>query len=975
MAATTINIDGIVTSEPGVFTRTSSADMEVGAQSSRGIVALIGTAEGGIPVTANLEPKNFISLADPIQARRAFRAGALREAAVLAFSPSNDEQIPGGALRVIAMKVNQATQSSFTFNKGDVPALVVTSSGYGAHTEQISVQQQDGTEAGTKHLTVVLEDVTEDVDNIGGVPYFSVRYREDGTGWDNVALQVQASGIRAYAARREAGLEGDAYDLATAGSTMSVVSSSSSDTRRITIYGLDANDSPQTEVLTLNGQNRVLGTRTWNRVYGVSVSAALTGATVTVREGSTRTVATSAAVITSNVLTVTVSSGHRATVGALATVAGHDSTHNIASETAISAVTATSISIPLTGSNGTSGDAVGTVTFYPDVLTLVNDTDGRRKGVRLGSAMFVARRALMLRASGATTSDVVLFGLDQNGQTASELVTLNGTTPVETATTWSQITCIALEDVATSVSVHISGLAVVTTNSVQNTLQKAADHFNARQVASATPDEPYGFSFEILAQNTEFLVENLDLTQTAVPTTNADPTLIAPSGVDVKTATEEFNADLYALASFFGPRRETIGHSTLTDAEVVDFVPKIVRIIITAQNSHEYIGSIDGEEISVESDGSGTVAEIQALFVNAVMRDHRFNGRVSAAAYSTTGVDLTALTPSGFVFTTGDANLVASTQQETEGAGVVPDNFGPTFLQGGEEGEATDADWQRAFDKLRLIRVNTIVPLTGDPAVHAMLKQHLIDRAGVSIQSEADGIVGLSALDENNAPTGELPDKASIKSQILALNSRHVAAVAQSLTRFNAADRSELTTFEPWFLAAQIAGLQAGARTGIPLTEKAVNVIDYSQASDWHPKTDAHEMIQAGLLFIRKDSESEPTKIVRNVSSYTRTTSLLYVERSMNASHNELCYELRRRVKRAVGNKRNKRWVQAAESSAIAYLRSVSGDDDDSLIEGFEPKTLRVRRVNDRVEVNVRVNYPPPINFIDINISAGILND
>lgn len=968
--ATSITVDGIVTQRPGVYTRTDASQMEATSNSARGIVALIGTGEGGIPVSADLRPEDFLSIADPVQARQVFRSGDLREGTVIAFSPANDEAIPGGAQRVVAMKVNQATQSSYTFNKGDVPVLTVTSTDYGAFTEQISVLQEAGTEAGTKQLTVSFEEITETADNLGGSAYLDFRYREDGTGWDNVRLQVAPAGVMAYASRREAGLEGDAYDLATAGTTVTVVSSSTSDTRRITIYGTNTSDEPQTETLTMNGQNIVRGVRTWNRVYGASMSATLSGATVTMREASTRTVATTVAEILSNVLTVTVSSGHRATVGALATVADVSAGYTVTSETAISAVTATSISMALTGANGTAADGAGTVSFYPDILTVVNNTDGVRKGVQLGSAMFVARGTLKLRTSSATLGTVALFGFNASGQAASEIVQLpDDTSPVETATSWSQITAIALEDIATAAYVHIAGIAVATTHTTQTTIQKVADHFNARQVASGVADEPYGFYVTVLATNPDFLASNLDLTQTAVPADPApsDPTQVLPSGEDCKTATLEILADLYALMSFYD------NGSEMTSAERLDFQPKVVRITITAQNSHTYTVSLDGFEISVESDVSGTQAEIQTLLVNAIMRDHRVFGRVSAAAYSTTAVDVTSLGPTGFDLTTADANLVLSVEQELSGAGAVPDNTsGPVFLQGGSEGTAVDADWQQAFDLLKLIRVNTIVPLTGDPAVHAMLKEHLIGRANIRGRSEADGVVGLSALDEASAATGELPGKASIKEQIRSLNSRHVGAVAQSITRFNSAASRERTVFEPWFTAAAIAGMQAGAPVGTPLTEKGINALAFDQDSSWHPDRDFEELAAAGLLMLGQE-DGEPIKVIRNLSTYIRSTNLLFQERSMNDAHNTLCYEIRRRAKSVIGKVRGRRQVSSVSSEIIKYLGSVTGEG--GLIDGYDAGTLRVRRVNDSIEVSVTIFYPPPVNFMPITINAAIQND
>ena len=72
-----------------------------------GVVAIIGEADGGAPGAES----GLISIRSPNRIKDLFRSGPLVDAARLAFQPSNDPLVPGGAREVVIYKVNQSTQS------------------------------------------------------------------------------------------------------------------------------------------------------------------------------------------------------------------------------------------------------------------------------------------------------------------------------------------------------------------------------------------------------------------------------------------------------------------------------------------------------------------------------------------------------------------------------------------------------------------------------------------------------------------------------------------------------------------------------------------------------------------------------------------------------------------------------------------------------------------------------------------------
>lgn len=103
--------------------------------------AIVGRSVGG-------EPKTPIALRSPSHAKQILKGGELLKAVEKAFAPSNETN---GPYEIYAVRVNPATQSSLTL-KDDAAADVISlvSTDYGAHTTQIKVKIEAGTNKGKK---------------------------------------------------------------------------------------------------------------------------------------------------------------------------------------------------------------------------------------------------------------------------------------------------------------------------------------------------------------------------------------------------------------------------------------------------------------------------------------------------------------------------------------------------------------------------------------------------------------------------------------------------------------------------------------------------------------------------------------------------------------------------------------------------------------------------------------------------------
>jgi hypothetical protein len=267
--ATSIFFNGRVISVPGSYTEVDASGLEQVGLGASGIVALIGTAEGGRPVSAIEETKDFIRLGKPERVRQAFRSGDLREAGGILFEPAKDPDIAAGAQEIVAMKVNPAKQSTATLANAQGDALEVTSRDYGAFTGQINISIAPGTSKG-KLVSIVFEDIVEGVDDLGGDDIFQLTYAGGANGWGTMSGLVAPGGnIEADATRAFAGLDSDLGTQLGSNTEIEAVSDNPADVgNQVTVWGLDGAGDPVREVLVLAGTNVVVGAQVFSVLLG-----------------------------------------------------------------------------------------------------------------------------------------------------------------------------------------------------------------------------------------------------------------------------------------------------------------------------------------------------------------------------------------------------------------------------------------------------------------------------------------------------------------------------------------------------------------------------------------------------------------------------------------------------------------------------------------------------------------------------------
>ncbi len=280
----------------------------------------------------------------------------------------------------------------------------------------------------------------------------------------------------------------------------------------------------------------------------------------------------------------------------------------------------------------------------------------------------------------------------------------------------------------------------------------------------------------------------------------------------------------------------------------------------------------------------------------------------------------------------------------------------PVPLSGGSEGIATVSHYREALERLEEIRVNTIVDLTGDPAVAALLRAHLQYRAGLG-RSEADGTVGI-----RNASGTDVPSRDELRQQIQAINSRHLRAAVQAFQAFNS--RGELAEFAPPFLGALIAGMQAGTPVGVSLTSKPLSVLSLRQSPLWSPSRDADAILGLGA-WVAQEVDGVGFRCLRNITTHLSSSNVAFTEASVNEAANFAIFSLRTDLEVAIGDNSTAQTIQAlAVKSLEAIIRSGS-------ITAY--RNLQITKTLDVARVYVEIAPVVPTNFIIID--AQLFNE
>lgn len=946
--ASTVNVGGRTTAIPGSYTEVDASALARPGTGTTGVIALIGEASGGAPYTAaDSDFPGYYRITNPGKVPRTFRSGDMLEAGTMLFDATSDPNIPASAQEVVFVKVNPSTPSTRTLYDGTGAIWgVVSSRDYGLHTTQVSLDIEAGTDGG-KLITVNAhyDSKTEVFDNVGASAWFTVAHRISATLGHltaTIGTTTFTGTITLDAGLDFSGVVGTAGTISALGAAdeptnpwvsgvATIVSSSAADTAQaVIVYGISGG-VPASESITLNGTTPVNGSTAFSRVHGIYKPA--TTGTVQVSAVGPVVFETLAAAETWGGSLIRATDGQlEATKGALTFLADGATTKTLL-VLGSSGGSPTMEQITLSGTT-----PVSTTTIDWDYIVAVF-------GYEVENARTITLRGLLwaddteARLVSSSTADVgvevLVFGKDDAGAQAYELVTLNGTSAVDTATAWDTVYGFMLADQDSTawtgtITLSTAAASIVVKGAGQTSFTLVVGAAAGKSAGRIVPmgwhvgggqsggGTTIAFNWAGLTGDNALIYVGED----------ADGDFIAesePAGTSGTTAATFTR--LHALVYEGG-----IGGTSSTAQSIVAWT--LTNSAYTSlQAVADFFDAFDGVTFTLSTTKTSTLT-----LDNLDQASGTTDASAGAASFYGVGYDVAATLNAQSVYVKAVLGSSTFKGAPMNGAGI--------FLRGGIEGVTTFAHWQAALNFLRGVRVNSIVPLTSDSAVHAACVAHAVYMAGAG-RSERDVILG--------AASGET--LAQLKTRARELNTRHARLCVQDVLRNNTDGVRE--QFPPYFTACLAAGMQAGAAVGEPLTWKYMNVLGVvGNDSSYTVVDDLDEMIQAGLHVV----EPVPNigfRWARGVTTHLLDNNLAYIEASMNHAVNLAVFDFRRAMEAVVGRSGFDGTVAAAKGNAVSILGQIIAA---RYITNWQ--NLDVSLEADVLTVAVEIAPTGPVNFV-----------
>jgi hypothetical protein len=307
----------------------------------------------------------------------------------------------------------------------------------------------------------------------------------------------------------------------------------------------------------------------------------------------------------------------------------------------------------------------------------------------------------------------------------------------------------------------------------------------------------------------------------------------------------------------------------------------------TVQKVVDRINSVTGFTASV-LDGNGAKVALNGL-------DGVTSQDVKTAAY-TVLADLQAVID--WINSTGEGFLTAT---RPTNAGKPPANIGFTYLTGGSDGVTTNTSWSNAYTTLQQVDVQWVVPITSDASIHAMNDSHVAYMSTVG-KMERRAIVGTASS------TSDTSAIAAAK----ALNSDRTSLVHIGFYDYD--DNGDLVLFEPYILAAMVAGAFSGVNPGTPLTNKTLKVRGLER--NLRNPTDTDLLINGGVLCV--ENTSKGYKVVKSITTWLTNDNYNRVEVSTGVAVDYVA----RNVREALDDLRGQKGTNILLSRAVSITES-----------------------------------------------------
>lgn len=278
-------------------------------------------------------------------------------------------------------------------------------------------------------------------------------------------------------------------------------------------------------------------------------------------------------------------------------------------------------------------------------------------------------------------------------------------------------------------------------------------------------------------------------------------------------------------------------------------------------------------------------------------------------------------------FNSSGDGLVTATRADN--AVWTPTNIPFTFMSGGSDGLTTMNEWARGFGVLQKEDVQWVVPISDNPAIHAMADSHCAFMSNVA-RMERRCIVG------TNVGT---TDDAAIEAAAN-LNSDRTSLVHLGFYDYNA--NGKLTLFPPYILAGLLAGMFSGVNPGTALTNKSIKIRGLER--ELSNPVDTDDLIEGGVLCVEKTTTG--FKVTKSITTWLVNDNYNRVEVSCGVAADFTARNVRNALDPLRGKKGTPTLLTEVVSRAEAALRELArpepmgpgvivGDDENPAYKGL----------------------------------------
>ena len=282
-----LELDGLRVYRPGVYATIDASSLG-GVSVSTGNIALVGN----FPQFEHDTPVTFLNARDLVD--YAPNDSEIALLAKIAFSPSDDPNVGGGASALTFLNVNTNAQASVDANDGDGDAAITFKSRvWGAQGNRTRVTITDNAADSSVDITASRNGATEVFKNLGGLDLAEVYY--SGSSLDSVSLDshptngIQVAWEKILTDVSTFGNAGTTDDMLVAGGTVSLsANTNSGEDMVVTLNGISAGGAAVSENITLTDEAAaVQSAKNYSSITSISATVATPNAADALTIGAT----------------------------------------------------------------------------------------------------------------------------------------------------------------------------------------------------------------------------------------------------------------------------------------------------------------------------------------------------------------------------------------------------------------------------------------------------------------------------------------------------------------------------------------------------------------------------------------------------------------------------------------------------------------------------------------------------------------